>query len=65
MSRKFSTIEISDVVDHNGAARYGFEDVGAPVNDNATIAPWLEEPVRIDYLVPSSSLSNLDTISYP
>lgn len=51
MSRKFSTIEISDVVDHNGAARYGFEDVGAPVNDNATIAPWLDEPVRIDYLV--------------
>ena len=51
MSRKFSTIEISDVVDQNGAARYGFEDVGAPVNDNSTIAPWLEEPVRIDYLV--------------
>ena len=51
MSRKFSTIEISDVVDHNGAARYGFEDVGAPVNDNATIAPWLDEPVRVDYLV--------------
>jgi hypothetical protein len=53
MSRKFSTIEISDVVDHNGAARYGFEDVGAPVNDvdSATIAPWLDEPVRIDYLV--------------
>jgi adenylate cyclase len=41
MSRKFSTIEISDVVDHNGAARFGFEDVGAPVNDNPTIAPWL------------------------
>ena len=50
MSRKFSTIEISDVVDQNGAVRYGFEDVGAPVNDNATIAPWLDEPVRIDYL---------------
>ena len=52
MSRKFSTIEISDVVDQNGVARYGFEDVGAPVSDNATIAPWLDEPVRIDYLVP-------------
>lgn len=51
MSRKFSTIEISDVVDQNGAVRYGFEDVGAPVNDNATIAPWLDEPVRIVYLV--------------
>lgn len=52
MIRKFSTIEISDVVDHNGAVRYGFEDVGAPLNDNATIAPWLDEPVRIDSLAP-------------
>lgn len=52
MIRKFSTIEISDVVDHNGAVRYGFEDVGAPLNDDATIAPWLEEPVRIDSLAP-------------
>lgn len=65
MIRKFSTIEISDVVDHNGAARYGFEDVGAPVNDNATIAPWIDEPVGIDYLAPlPSSLSDLDIILY-
>jgi hypothetical protein len=50
MIPKFSTIEISDVVDHNGVARYGFEDVGAPVTgDNATIAPWLDEPVRIRF----------------
>lgn len=52
MSRKPSTIEISDVIDQNGAARYGVEDVEAPTNDDATIAPWIDEPVRIGaYLV--------------
>jgi len=47
MDRRPSTIVISDVVDHNGAARYEVEDVGAPVNDNATIAPWIDELVCI------------------
>lgn len=47
MNRTSSIIEISDVVDQNGVARYGFEDVGAPVSDNTTIAPWLDEPVCI------------------
>lgn len=51
MNRQSSTIEISDVVDHNGAARYGFEDVGAPINDNAMIAPWIDEPVGIGVIL--------------
>lgn len=52
MDRRGSTIEISDAVDHNGVARYGAEDVGAPVNGNAMIAPWIDEPVRMGaYLI--------------
>jgi hypothetical protein len=47
MDRRYSAIEISDVVDQNGAACYGVEDVGVPVNDNAEIAPWLDESVCI------------------
>lgn len=55
IDRRNSTIEISDVVDHNGVARYGVEHAGAPVSGNATIAPWIDEPVRIVF----SNLSNL------
>lgn len=51
MDRRNSTIEISDVVDRNGAACYGIEDAGAPVNDNTTIAPWLYEPVSIGVIL--------------
>lgn len=39
-------IKLEEAVDHNGRARYEAESTGA-MNGDATIAPWLDVPVRL------------------
>ena len=49
--RRDSTIHLSeDVVDANGLALFIPESGSSlPANDDSTIAPWLDEPVRDDW----------------